>query len=264
MNQIKIKQIYTYILFIWFSLSLFALKYGTVYVCTIFVLKIIKFVTKISQIFAAIQTFAPKKEDDTYIDLFCHIELLLWGKSQFSTLVIFNNSNRLWFGLYMDLCWSQWMTHKLLKNQACEILLLLFAPFGLLFHVHFFFKSFLQTLDFPISFMQLRTFCETSWMGVACSITNGCSLLLDLEASTTKLNFWFLCLMWTIFIYGSSYSSLLTYSIWVLTPLIKIMCLKSFFHSTKLEGDIIRIEGYINWYFFSSNHYQDLFPTNWN
>jgi len=110
----------------------------------------------------------------------------------------------------MGLCWSQWMIHKLLK--ACEVLLLLFAPFGLLFHVLFFYKSFQQTLDFPISFMQLRTLCETSWMGVACSITNGCSLLLDLKASTTKLNFWFLCLMWTIFIYGSSCSSFSTYS----------------------------------------------------
>lgn len=60
-----------------------------------FCFKIIKFVTKFSQNFATIQTFAPKKEDDTYIDLFCHIELLLGGKSQISTLVIFNNSNRL-------------------------------------------------------------------------------------------------------------------------------------------------------------------------
>jgi hypothetical protein len=130
------------------------------------------------------------------------------------------------------------------------------------FMCFFFYKSFLQTLDYPISFMSLRTFCETSWMGVACRITNGCSLLLDLKASTKKLNFWCLCLMWTIFIYGSSCSSFLTYSIWVLTPLIKIMCLKSFFHSTNLEGDIIRIEGYIDQYFFSSNHDQELFATN--
>jgi hypothetical protein len=141
-HQIKIKQIYTYILFMWFSLSPFALMYCTIYLCTIFVFKIIKFVTKISQNFATIQTFAPKKEDDTYIDIFHHIEFLLWGKSQFSTLVIFNNSNRLWFVLYMGLCWSQWMIHKLLKNQACEILLSLLAPFGLLFHVLFFLQEF--------------------------------------------------------------------------------------------------------------------------
>jgi hypothetical protein len=49
----------------------------------------------------------------------------------------------------------------------------------------------------------------------------------------------------------------------IILDLFKIMCFKSFFHSTNLEGDIIRIEGYTNRYFFSSNHDQDLFPTNW-
>lgn len=66
----------------------------------------------------------------------------------------------------MGLCWSQWIIHILLKKQACEILLLLLAPFGLLlFHVLFFYKSFLQTLDYPISLCDLEHFVkQVEWV----------------------------------------------------------------------------------------------------
>lgn len=84
---------YTYTLFMWFSLSPFALMYCTIYLCTIFVFKIIKFVTKISQNFATIQTFAPKKRGWYIHWSFSSYRAFAMRKITISTLVISNNSN---------------------------------------------------------------------------------------------------------------------------------------------------------------------------